>query len=143
MRIASILLVAVLLYCMPCHAGERLCDPYDSDSCIKTVHQGEIVPFSGQLLTPARSRVISQALEQCREWTAQDKPNKGVDNTCVNQQTIWRLLLESERYDRKQAEELLMRRVRTAEKEPEWYETKLFIGVASAVGATLFVLAVH
>lgn len=129
------LIVALMALPTLVHAGEKLCDPYDRESCVQAVHRGEPTPFSGHLLTPRRTGVLAQALEDCRNWTARDKAGQGFDDTCLGQQTVWRLLLESARYERKQAEEMLMRRLDAAvEKAPEWYEEPWFVAATSIVG---------
>lgn len=134
-RFSGLLAAAITTVSMQAHAGEKLCDPYDRASCVQAVHRGESAPFSGHLLTPRRTGVLAQALEDCRNWTARDKPGQGFDDTCLGQQTVWRLLLESERYERKQAEEILMRRLDVAvEKAPKWYESPWFVAATSIVG---------
>ena len=129
-------------HCAPQPTVPGSCDPVDQKSCEQPLLEGEVAPFSGQLLTPRRAARLAVEAGSCKEATAIE-----VERVA----DVWQLRLETEQRLRKNDQDahqlevdLLMKRMAQMEEalSPHWYERPVFVAtMASVVTVATVVLA--
>lgn len=62
----------LLLAPLTAQSAEKICDPEDPESCVQAVMAGEVVPYSGYLLTYRRSARVVANTERCADLRAMD-----------------------------------------------------------------------
>lgn len=100
---------------------------------------GEVVPFSGQLMTNRRAAKLVVTTEQCEDWRALD-----LEEAHELHQIQLQMVEEQRENDIKTHEmQLDLYRQREAELAPVWYEHPVFVaGTSVILTVALFSLAV-
>lgn len=120
-------------HCEPRPTLPASCDPQDQKSCVQPLVEGEVAPFTGQLLTPRRAAKLAVDAGSCKEATAIEVGH--VEET-------WELKLNTEQRLRKNDQDahqlevdLLMKRMAQMEETlaPHWYERPVFVATVSVV----------
>lgn len=114
-------------------AYEKECDPEDPEACSQPLNEGEVAPFSGQLLTPTLAIKLGQkAAEFDIRLEIELKYHKKMYELDLN------LEQELHRIDNKactEQKELLTERLKDA-KLDHWYQHPFFVATVSVVLTT-------
>lgn len=141
--LSLVLVLSLVLAPRLSFAGDKHCDPQDRLSCVQTVTEGVVVPFSGQLMTHRRAAKLVGTTEQCNDARALD-----LEEAHELFQIQLDLLKKQRANDQEAAKlklDLMTKRMQQMEKElsPEWYERPVFVAsVAVMLTVGVFMAAV-
>lgn len=118
---------------------DRACDPADPKSCVQAVTEGQVVPFTGVLMTLRRAAKLGVAAEGCQERVelAVEREQELAQVKLLGE----RQLRENDRQTSQLQVDLLQRRM--AELAPAWYERPAFVApLTAALTVAVLVLSV-
>ena len=130
---SALLAASIVLAPRLVQAGEKRCDPKDEKSCVQAVTEGELVPFSGQLMTHRRAAKLVTTTEQCADERALDLEE--AHELHQIQLNLLKQQRENDEASHKLQLDLMMKRMQQMEDTlgPEWYEHPAFVATVSVV----------
>ena len=129
------LAIVLMLFSCISYGYDKVCVDSDNTKCSQPITQGEVAPFSGQLLTPGLAIDLSQKAD-----SFDTRINIEIER--IKKLDALDLELEKKLHDLDKSswvseKELMMKSLSKLENPTPWYEKPIFVAIVSAVGVGL------
>lgn len=146
---ALVLAGSLTVLAAPGAVGDPLpavCAQGDPSQCSQPVEKGQVVPFSGQLLTPNLAISLGQKASFCDERLTLELKHVKAESTI--DLTLEKQLRANDRLTWETEKKLLLERLEEAKAPPPWYTHPAFVITVTIIGTAalaygMFELATH